>query len=430
MLKTIGASSYLKEGAWVLIGQFFNIVGTLFLVKVLTGIMSVESYGELSLALTLVGFITQGIAGNIPGGIARFYSVALERKDFSKYLNGSIWLLKITTLIVIIVALIFCLFSSMITTKISPILFLSITFYSILSYTNSTISSIQNAARQRIVVALHNGIEAWLKIGIVIVASNFYITSQIVVIAYIITTMLILVSQFFFFQKLNYKIKKNDTIDFISKGNNTDWADVIWKWSWPFSVWGIITWVHQASDRWFLEANTDLATVGKYSVLYQLGFTPITIFSGLVISLISPILYNKSGDSSDKVRNKSVHDLSWKITNLSLILTIICFFIALVVHPIIFKILLPIEYHSISYLFPVMILAGGLFTTGQILTIKQMSEMKTLEILPIKIITALVGIVLNYIGAKWFGIVGISASMLLFSIIYLAWTIKISKNVD
>jgi hypothetical protein len=59
-----------------------------------------------------------------------------------------------------------------------------------------------------------------------------------------------------------------------------------------------------------------------------------------------------------------------------------------------------------------------------------MSEMKTLEILPIKIITALVGIVLNYIGAKWFGIVGISASMLLFSIIYLAWTIKISKNVD
>jgi len=171
-----------------------------------------------------------------------------------------------------------------------------------------------------------------------------------------------------------------------------------------------------------------LATVGRYSVLYQLGFTPITIFSGLVISLISPILYNKSGDASDDARNKSVHDLSWKITKLSLILTIACFFVALIIHPIIFRILVPLKYHNTSYLFPVMILAGGLFTTGQILSIKQMSDMKTVEILPIKIITAVVGIVFNYFGAKWFGVEGVCYSLLIFSCLYVFWTMLISSK--
>ena len=49
------------------------------------------------------------------------------------------------------------------------------------------------------------------------------------------------------------------------------------------------------------------AEVGKFAVLYQLGYATILMLSKLMMTLIGPILYEQSGDAKNEARNLSVH---------------------------------------------------------------------------------------------------------------------------
>lgn len=58
---------------------------------------------------------------------------------------------------------------------------------------------------------------------------------------------------------------------------------------------------------------------------------------------------------------------------------------ALAFHGWIFQLLVAEPYRSMSRWLPWMILAGGLFAAGQILALKQMAEMKTVQALPVNL---------------------------------------------
>ena len=97
------------------------------------------------------------------------------------------------------------------------------------------------------------------------------------------------------------------------------------------------------------------------------------------------------------------------------------FFITILLHKFIFHILVAREYSSTSFLLPWMILAGGIFATGQSLASNLQAKLKTREMMIAKIVTALFGVIFNFIGAYWYGIAGIVCAGLLFSIMYLLW---------
>jgi O-antigen/teichoic acid export membrane protein len=77
------------EGSWILIGQIASIAGSLVCVRVLTGFLSPEQYGELALANTIGDLIGQVFTGGLLIGIGRFYSIALERGELNQYLRAS-----------------------------------------------------------------------------------------------------------------------------------------------------------------------------------------------------------------------------------------------------------------------------------------------------------------------------------------------------
>ena len=101
-----------------------------------------------------------------------------------------------------------------------------------------------------------------------------------------------------------------------------------------------------------------------------------------------------------------------------LILSVIAFFITLWLHSFIFSIFVSSEFHGTSHLLPWFVLAGGLFSTGQMLVLKILSEVRTRILLTIKIGTALLGVFLNILGAWIAGINGVVAALLIFSAIY------------
>jgi len=68
-----------------------------------------------------------------------------------------------------------------------------------------------------------------------------------------------------------------------------------------------------------------------------------------------------------------------------------------------------------------MILAGGLFSAGQLLSLKLVSEFNSRSMLSVKVGTALLGLILNILGAWAYGIKGVVGSMVIFAISYFVW---------
>lgn len=413
-----------KEGGWIVAGQIAAVLGALVLVRVLTEYLDPAQYGQLALGLTIAGLVNQVVMGGVVNGISRFYSIAAEKGDLWSYLKASRRLMGYATLVV--AALAMALMAALVWSGHTQWLGLAaaVLVFSVLSGFNSSLSGVQNAARQRSIVALHSGMDAWLKIPLAVGVILWLGTSSMaVVIGYVLSTILVTASQLFFLGRL---LRTHTGAS--RRPENENWARQMWVFSWPFSAWGIFTWAQQVSDRWALETFATTQDVGQYVVVFQLGYTPIGIVTGLVMSFLGPILYQRSGMATDHSRNASVHRLAWRITGLSLTVTGLAFLFALLLHEWLFQLLVAAPFRASSNFLPWAVLAGGVFAAGQILGVKLASEMKVNVQLRPKIGSAIVGVTLNIFGAWHFGVAGVVAALVAFSVIYFVWMAWIAQH--
>ncbi|WP_442507021.1 lipopolysaccharide biosynthesis protein [Novipirellula sp. SH528] len=413
---------YLKESSWILIGQIASFTGLLTLVRVLTERMDPTEYGTLALGLTVAALINQVVMSGVIPGVARYYSIASEQQDLGGYLGGVANLLKCATAVVGLIGVILVAglwisgFSHLIAIVLAALVL------SVFQGCYSSLNGLQNAARQRSIVAFHNGAEAWLKIlSVVVVAKFIGISSTNVILAYSFVSLIVTLSQL---RLLRRTIPSSHPVETVGPS----WTRQMATYSLPFATWGIFTWGQQVSDRWALEFFGASGDVGKYALLYQLGFGPILVITGLSMAFFGPILYERSGDASDAVRNSDVHRLGWKLAVLATTVTLFIFVATFVFHEFLFRILAAAEYREISYMLPWVVLAGGLYSTSQMLALKLMSEMRSADMTRAKIMTSLMAIALNLAGATIAGIQGVVASLLIFSIVSLIWMSVLAKQ--
>lgn len=412
-----------KEGLWIVLGQAAAVIGSLASVKLLTELLDPAAYGQLALGLTVAALVTQTVLGPIANGVTRFYAPAQEQGDLGGYLTAVRHLVSGAT--VVIVFMILFTVAGLLVAKQTAWIGISgaaLVFAALTGY-NSILNGIQNAARQRSIVALHQGMESWARF---LVAAGLLLclgaTSTVAMVSYAIAVVLILGSQYAFFRKT---VPRNA----IGTHKGRNWKQQIWKYSWPFGAWGIFSWAQQASDRWALELFSTTQEVGLYAALFQLGYYPMSMVAGMSMQFLGPIFYQRAGDASDHRRNENVSRLSQRLTGLTLVLTGAAFLIALLFHNQIFRLLVAKEYAPVAYLLPWMLLAGGIFAAGQTIALDLMSQMKTQTMATAKIATSLLGIMFNFVGAYFLGVKGIVVSVVLFSVLYLAWLAAISARV-
>ena len=404
-----------KEGSWIVAGQIAAVLGALVLVRVLTEYLEPAQYGQLALGLTVAGLVNQVVMGGVTAGIGRFYSIAAEKNDLSGYLHASRRLMGYATAAVAAIALV--LMAGLLWLGYSQWMGLAAAalLLSLLSGYSTSLSGIQNAARQRSIVAFHGGLDAWLKIllavGVMLWLGS---SSTAVVMGYALSSLLVTGSQLFFLRRLIRPQGKEPRV-------SENWGRQIWAYSWPFSAFGVFTWMQQISDRWALQTFASGYEVGLYAVVFQLGYVPIGLATGMAMSFLGPILYQRSGSAADHTRNISVHRIAWRITFVGLFVTALAFFFTFLLHEWIFHLLVAAKYHAVSYLLPWMVLAGGIFAAGQMLALKLMSEMKSAAMTAAKIVTAILGVGLNIYGATQFGLKGVVAALVVFSGIYFFW---------
>ena len=399
-----------KEGFWIVFGQAMVMIGSLVGVKLLTGLLNPAEYGELALGMTIATLINQIILGPMGQGVMRFYAPAIEEDDLCGYLYAVKRLVFISAAIIMFVILIAIVGlnlagrSEWITISITSILFASISGY------NAILSGIQSAARQRSVAAIHQGLESWSRFLVAVgLISWLGATSTVAMIGYALSAIFVVVSQSIYF----LKIVPNPMawID-CQKG----WDRKILQYSWPMSIFGIFTWFQLVSDRWTLGLFRTTEEVGMYATLFQLGYYPISMATGMVVQFLAPIFFQRAGDGSHARRNANVNILSWRLTGLSLGLTGIAFGITFLLHTQIFQIFVAQQYREVSYLLPWVVLSGGIFAASQTIALNLMSQAKTYTMMPTKIGTALLGVLLNLVGSYFYGTVGIVMASVMFSI--------------
>ncbi|MBX9870527.1 MAG: lipopolysaccharide biosynthesis protein [Burkholderiaceae bacterium] len=410
-----------REAGWILFGQVAAVIGALVLVRILTEHLSPEAYGQLALGLTLAGLVNQVVMGGVTAGIGRYYSIAAEVNDLSGYFRDSQRLMLLAASVVLVLGGLFLLgLLGLGHVRLAAFAGLIILFALLAGY-GVAYGGILNAARQRALVAMHGGADAWLKILFSLGAIYWLGTSETaVVVGYVLSTLLVVVSQFCFVRRsFRYGEERRP---------RRQWGKQMWAYAWPFTTWGFFSWAQQSSDRWALEIFGSTDQVGLYAVLFQLGYTPLVMAMGMVMAFLGPILFQRAGDATDSQRSAGVRRLAWRITLACLAFTLVAFVLTLCLHEWFFSLLVSVEYRHVSYLMPWMVMAGGLFAAGQMLALRLMSDMQTSLMTSAKIWTALLGLVLNLYGASVAGERGVVFSLVFVSGVYLLWMLFLAKD--
>jgi O-antigen/teichoic acid export membrane protein len=429
---------YIKESIWVVLGQFVTLVGSLVLVRVITSYLTPNEYGQLALSLTVVGLISQIAMNSVSASIGRFLPVALTRQDLPNFTLASHKILFMTAVLSLAFGLLLsCILWYAHHEDWAILCFLGFTFATISLY-NFTANTVQNAVRNRSIVALHTSLETWLKVlfGATTVLM-LGATARSALIGYLFAVSLVLLSQWFF---LKYTFVNKSSIGLTNTQPTqgaSQWQYDIWQFAWPFATWGVFTWAQQVSDLWSLKVFTSTAEVGLYTVIFQLGYAPIILLNTVVQVLLGPILNqkieftkNKLSSDSEQIssnlltslqNSKSVHHTTWVATSLSLVLTTFIFIFVVNTHEWLFSFLVAPEFRSASIYLAYMILAGGFFSAGHMLSLKLISEFNAKSMLAVKIVTSIIGLILNILGASLYGIVGVISSMIILSLYYFFW---------
>ena len=130
----------------------------------------------------------------------------------------------------------------------------------------------------------------------------------------------------------------------------------------------------------------------------------------------------------DHSRNSKIHLYVWRLTSVSIFTSFAAFLLSFLAYDWIFHIFVAAEFHHISHLLPWMVLAGGLFASSQVLSLKLMSEMKVATLTKAKIYTAILGVLFNIYGAYFAGIQGVVFALLAYSFISFVWLAVLSLS--
>ena len=409
------------EGMWVVIGQVAAVAGALVSVRLLTEYLAPSEFGELALGLTLASLINQTVFGPLYNGISRFYAPAAEAGELGGHLRAARGLVTSGTAIVaLLLVVLVVILLGLQRQQWLPITVAAIAFATVSGY-NTVLTGVQNAARQRAVVALHQGAEPWVRvlaaIGMILVLDAF---SAAALAGYVLASCGILASQWWFLRRLQPVPGAPVRVD--------HWRAQTLQYAWPFAAWGVFYWAQSASDRWALGLLASTTDVGLYAVLYQLGYYPVSMATGMVMQFLTPIFFARAGDATDHTRSAGVTRLSGRLTLWSLAMTLVLGGLAFALHAEVFRVFLAREYWSASALLPWMVLGGGVFAAGQIIALNLMSQLKTRTMMVAKIGTAVLGVVFNFAGAYWFGMGGVVLAGLAFSVVYLVWMAVLQRS--
>lgn len=411
-----------KELAIFLIGQLFTFIGGMYLIKILTDGLNPQDYGKLSLILTATMLFNQVIAGGIIASAGRYYSVALNKNELSDYYKALISITKKITFTTLVGAIAIFAAFKYIAKYQNPELPILIGLLVIAMNAVATINSIQSAARKREAVAIFSSLEIGFKMVIVLIFfKNSKITPEWALFGFLCSMIIVLIIQIAY-------IKNNIILTSSNCIQTQYWKETLLKYAKPFTIWGVFTWAQQASDKWSLQKYSDESAVGRYTLAYQISYGPIANISGMIANFLVPILFELNTSPDNSENKKKSDKIILQITSFVLITAFTLGFCIFFGGEALIDYFFDEKYLEIHKTVPILILAGGLYSAGQMLAIKILNDFDSKRMIKVKIISSIVGVTFNIIGAKMAGEYGVAIAAVMFSMVHLIWIFWLVKK--
>jgi O-antigen/teichoic acid export membrane protein len=178
-----------------------------------------------------------------------------------------------------------------------------------------------------------------------------------------------------------------------------------------------------ASQRWALAIFATTADVGYFSAIFQIGFAPFMLGGGTIMTLLTPILFARAGDGSDKQKVKLVGRAIVKFCTVAFFLVLLATVAGVCFHDMIFRLLVAEQYRPFAYYLPFAILAGGVLQVSLFLSTVILTSTKTRLFLPINIIGSCMIAGINLIMTWAWGVNGLFFAMIVGSFLHLIWNI-------
>lgn len=413
-------SAPLLEFLTLIAGNAAGAVLSVILISTLTAQMSAEDYGRLSLTLTFVVFINQVYMAGLSNGSARLFASARVTGESAHLFSATAKVFARNCGHVIFLAAIFgwlCVEAAGIGSVSSAI---AVTIASLLGGLNSIAVGILNAARWRGSVALFTSADSLIRLLAIagLVYQGHPIDLSIVLWVQAASASACTVMALTRWRTLKQRLSPQ-----VDPTNSTvaseKWQHQLQVYGRTLSMLGLVTFVHQISDRWALHAFQGVADVGLFAALYQLGFLPFSLGSALALNLLAPILFDavesrSAGSSSRSLRINLIAGTGM------LLITLSAWLIARMYGEAICRTVLGDSFQEIAPMLPWALLAAGLFETGQVLALRLQARMAIRHWMLIKGSVSCMGIALNLLGAWLAGVQGLLYALLIFSFTYLA----------
>jgi O-antigen/teichoic acid export membrane protein len=413
--------------AWVVLGQSLAALGGLVGVRVLTEVLPPERYGELALGITLATLGQLVAWSPISAAVLRYFAPAQESLQLTAYLLAVRRLLVQATVAlaglgaIIVVAMLALGSARWVGLALAALLFTALSGY------ESALDSMQLAGRQRRIVAFHQGAATWLRFLLAVALISLSVpSSAIAMVGFCVGVLLVLGSQLFFFRRRVLALAEAHRPT--SAGDSTALARRMTQYAWPVAAWGVFSWTQAVSDRWILQAFTTTAVVGVYSVVNQVGFYPMTLFSAVTLQFVSPVLFARAGDGSDPQRLDDASQLVQSVVAVTLAVTVVATVISLFSHRAIFSVLVGVRYRAVSPLLPWMVCAGGFFAAGQAASQVMLVAGSTKRLIAPKGAIAAITLGLYAVGARLRGLDGVVYANATFGVLYFAWMAHLARR--
>ena len=293
------AARITREVTWISLGQGISIGAQLFTLGVLTRSLTPFAFGRVALVLTAAQLVNQLLFSPVGVSAARFYATSRERCETSTYLRA---VSKLVGLAVLVSAGLGGAFVGvLLLLHRSDFVALSgaASLLGVWTGINSVLDTIQVAARNRAIVALHATLGPTIRLILILVAATSNVATTLnILFAYIAGSVLCVASQYYF---LTHRVGS----PFDSRAEKETIRlklQEMWRYAWPFLAWGGPTFSQSISDRWSIESFRGSASVGVYQAVFQIGYYPMVLVGNIVVQLLYPFVYNLAGDGTSRYR--------------------------------------------------------------------------------------------------------------------------------
>jgi O-antigen/teichoic acid export membrane protein len=422
---TARRSRLFGEAIYVLAGQALAAIGAIVGIRMLTSTVEPEIYGQIIIWSTAVTIFQQCVFGPLAVACQRFFSASLEIGQSRQYLRSiysSIrWILGGGLVITLCCGLAAIAAGH---PTLGIIALLAVTT-AMTNGVGQIFDSIQNAARNRRLVAAHQGVTPWIRnclaVGVITLVAPGAIGGLG---GYALAGLLMCGSQWYFFRQRANELKRGNA-EMVTGPPQPPvaWVPKMLHYSWPIGCWGLFTWLLTASDRWALGWHCSSADVGRYAVLYQLGFYPVVLLADAAQQLLAPIFFRIAGGGQSAVKRLAIYHMQFKVLALIIPFALLMPFLSWLGSEWIVRAMSADQYHEAAWLLPIATLAAVFHSVSQISTLSLISEEQTRRLLPIKLGTSLVAMAMFWFGAQRWGIAGATAGLAAAHLFGLTWTL-------